>query len=132
MYLTFDEYQSMGGTLTETEFNGAEAYAEVLLDSMTLNRLKNDQAVKPDGYEKAVKAAMMVLVQRVPEIKEAFSASATGSTVTSYSNGVDSFSFGGSANSTAENPALTAAYDEAALLLPVELVSACVSYNGAN
>lgn len=131
-YLTYDEYQAMGGTLDEKEFSGAEIYAETLLDSMTLGRIKNDKSEKPDGYEKAVKAAMFIIVNRVKDIRAAFQASATGSNVTSYSNGTDSFGFGGTAsNAAANNPALAATYDEVATLLPIELISACVAYNFA-
>lgn len=130
-YLTYGDYVAMGGTLTEKEFASAELYAETLLDSMTLGRIRNPDSRKPDGWEKSVKAAMLVVVDRVADIRAAFSASATNSNVTSYSNGTDSFGFG-SVDAGASNPALTATYDEVATILPVELCSSCVSYNGAN
>lgn len=42
MYLTFTEYQSMGGTLDETTFNQLEYEAEVKINWYTFNRLKNE------------------------------------------------------------------------------------------
>lgn len=132
MYLTYEEYQAMGGTLDETEFSGAEIYAETLLDSMTLGRIKNDKSMKPADYEKAIKASVFVIVNRVKDIRAAFQASATGSNVASYSNGTDSFGFDRTAaNAAANNAAIAATYDEIATILPVELISACVAYNYA-
>lgn len=42
MYLTYAEYQTMGGTLDETTFNNFEFEAEALVNWYTFNRLKND------------------------------------------------------------------------------------------
>lgn len=42
MYLTYAEYQSMGGTLNEATFNDLEFEAEALVNWYTFNRLKND------------------------------------------------------------------------------------------
>jgi hypothetical protein len=42
MYLTYEEYQNMGGTLDETTFNDLEFEAEALVNWYTFNRLKND------------------------------------------------------------------------------------------
>ena len=42
MYLTYVEYQNMGGTLDETTFNDLEFEAEALVNWYTFNRLKND------------------------------------------------------------------------------------------
>ena len=42
MYLTFEEYQNMGGTLDETTFNDLEFEAEALVNWYTFNRLKKD------------------------------------------------------------------------------------------
>ena len=42
MYLTYSEYQSMGGTLDETTFNDLEFEAEALVNWHTFNRFKSD------------------------------------------------------------------------------------------
>ena len=42
MYLTYANYQSMGGTLDETTFNDYEFEAETVINWFTFNRLKND------------------------------------------------------------------------------------------
>lgn len=42
MYLTYEEYQTMGGTLDVATFNDLEFEAEALVNWYTFNRLKND------------------------------------------------------------------------------------------
>ena len=42
MYLTYAEYQNMGGTLDETAFNDFEFEAEALINWYTFNRFKQD------------------------------------------------------------------------------------------
>ena len=42
MYLTYNEYQSMGGTLDEVTFNDLEFEAESLVNWHTFNRFKRD------------------------------------------------------------------------------------------
>lgn len=42
MYLTYDEYQSLGGTLDETTFSDFEFDAEQIINWHTFNRLAND------------------------------------------------------------------------------------------
>lgn len=42
MYLTYAEYQDMGGTLDEATFNDLEFEAEALVNWYTFNRLKED------------------------------------------------------------------------------------------
>lgn len=56
-YLTFDDYISMGGTLTETEFNRFEFRAERLIDNVTQGRLKNT-----DTISETVKRCMFEVV----------------------------------------------------------------------
>lgn len=41
MYLTYEEYLNMGGTLNETDFDEYEVEAEILIDYYTFNRLQN-------------------------------------------------------------------------------------------
>ena len=42
MYLTYAEYQAMGGTLEEATFNDYYYQAKALIDYVTFNRLKDD------------------------------------------------------------------------------------------
>ena len=44
MYLTYAEYQAMGGTLDETAFNDFEFEAECIINWYTFDRLKNETA----------------------------------------------------------------------------------------
>lgn len=133
MYVTYEEYRELGGSLDEKSFAAAEPRAEMLLDGWTLNRLKSERAVadleQMGGYRK-VKVAMAWLVDQMQGIEEARKAKSEGTEVTSFNNGVNSFSFGGGASSEA-TAAEASAYHEVCRMLPVELVSACVSYNGA-
>ena len=42
MYLSYEEYQNMGGTLDETAFNDFEFEAECIVNWYTFDRLKNE------------------------------------------------------------------------------------------
>ena len=42
MYLTYDEYQNMGGTLVETTFEEYEFTAECIVNWYTFNRLTKE------------------------------------------------------------------------------------------
>lgn len=133
-YLSFKAYQESGGTLDEAEFEKAEGYAETLIDHWTLNRLRVDEVwddLAALGLDSKVEIAMIELVDRVPSIIAARKAKAEGSEVTSFSNGVNSFGFGSGSTASGMTQAESEAYAEVCYLLPVELVSACVSYNHA-
>lgn len=52
MYLDYDEYQSMGGTLNQTEYDRLEYRARMALDNATFNRITNaDERVKRCIFE---------------------------------------------------------------------------------
>lgn len=53
MYLTFADYQNMGGTLDETAFNEFEFEAEAIINWYTFNRLKKDTTY-PDELGKCM------------------------------------------------------------------------------
>lgn len=57
MYLTYAEYQDMGGTLDEATFNDLEFEAESIINWYTFNRLKNDTT-----YPVEVKRLMKYLI----------------------------------------------------------------------
>ena len=60
MYLTFEEYQNMGGTLDELTFNDMEFEAECIVNWYTFNRLKKD-AQYPDELKKCMKALIELI-----------------------------------------------------------------------
>lgn len=133
MYLTFEEYGELGGALDEKSFAVAEPRAEMLLDSWTLNRLKSEGVVADlgqTGEYRKVEVAMARLVDQMQGIEKARKAKSEGTEVTSFNNGVNSFSFGGGASGEA-TAAEASAYHEVCRMLPVELVSACAAYNDA-
>jgi hypothetical protein len=132
MYLTYDKYVSMGGKLDNIAFAKAEAEAESLLDVWTLNRLKSPSVLsdlEAQGLGGAVSNATMAIIDRLDGIREARNAIASGQVVTSFNNGVNSFSFanGGTTNNQAE----VEAYVRVCELLPIDVVSACVCFNNA-
>ena len=58
MYLTYEEYTSMGGTLTETQFDDYEFSAENEVNWYTFNRLS-----KVTEYPEALKRCMFQLIK---------------------------------------------------------------------
>lgn len=132
-YISYEEYKLGGGKLAEDEFNVQEPRAEIMLDGWTLNRLKSERVVedlKQAGDWRKVTVVMGWLTDQMQGIEKARKAKSEGTEVTSFNNGVNSFSFGGGASSE-ETAAEASAYHEVCRMLPVELVSACVAYNDA-
>ena len=62
MYLTYVEYQEMGGTLDETAFNQLEFEARAKIDWWTFNRLQNEVE-----YTEAVKRCMFALIRLIKD-----------------------------------------------------------------
>ena len=120
-YLDFETYAAMGATVPEAEFPTAEGWAEAWLDLWTLNRLT---VVDWSAWEHRVQLVMARLVDQRAAVMEQEGATP----LASFSNGRDSFTFA----DAGANTALRACRDFAVDVLPVELISACVSYNGAN
>ncbi len=58
MYLTYEEYQTMGGTLDETAFNDFEFEAECIINWYTFDRLKGE-----DTYPDELKRCMNSLIK---------------------------------------------------------------------
>ena len=58
MYLTYAQYQSLGGTLSETVFSDCEMQAEMLVNWYTFDRLKNEAS-----YSQDVQKCMYVLIK---------------------------------------------------------------------
>lgn len=87
MYLTYEEYQNMGGTLDETVFNNFEFQASTKIDWYTFNRLENE-----DNIPEKVKKCMFNLIMLLQEIANASgndginAGTGADATVSSYSN----------------------------------------------
>ena len=77
MYLTYEEYQSMGGTLDEPTFNDLEFEAEALVNWHTFNRLK-----KNTTYPQELKRLMKYLIS-MAAFKNNVLATSAGSSDTS-------------------------------------------------
>ena len=60
MYLAYEDYQNMGGTLDETAFNDFEFEAETIVDWYTFNRLHN---FDPEDYPERLKRCMNALIK---------------------------------------------------------------------
>lgn len=54
MYLTYDEYQEYGGTLSQAEFTLAEFQARQRLDYLTASRIKNHMAEIPNEVKMCI------------------------------------------------------------------------------
>ena len=133
-YISFDEYQTHGGTLAESEFAKWEPRAEIYFDNWTLSRMKSADVIadlKAFGEWDSVLTALSWLTDQMEGIESARAAKASGQEVTSFNNGVNSFSFGGGSGASTVTAAESGAYAEVCRMLPVDLMSACVSYNDA-
>lgn len=73
MYLTYEEYQNMGGTLDSVAFGNFEFEAEALINWYTFNRLKNDSE-----FPEAVKRLMKYLIDLAQQKAELLTASGSG------------------------------------------------------
>lgn len=66
MYLLYNEYQNMGGTLDETLFNELEFEAETQVDWYTFNRLQ-----KETTYPERLKQCMYALIKIIYTVQQA-------------------------------------------------------------
>ena len=66
MYLTFSDYQNMGGTLDETAFTDLEFEAESIVDWYTFNRFQKDTT-----YPDRLKQCMYKLIKLAEERQQA-------------------------------------------------------------
>lgn len=63
MYLTYEEYINMGGTLEETTFNDYEFEASTVVDWYTFNRLHNETTL-PDALKRLMYHLIKLLDMR--------------------------------------------------------------------
>ena len=94
MYLTYDEYQSYGGTLPEVDFTLAEFRARKRVDYLTDSRVEN-MAEVPE----AVKQAMMSIIKADSAV--GVDAQAGSPLVASFSTDGYSENYGSAADQTA-------------------------------
>lgn len=95
MYLTYEEYQSMGGTLDSVSYGNYEFEAEALINWYTFNRLKND-TVYPEAVKRLMKYLIDLAVQRANLLNASGSGDSeisTGAAVASQSNDGVSISY---------------------------------------
>lgn len=94
MYLTYDEYKTMGGTLEEVPFTDFEFQAEVQINYATFSRLKADKVITNE-----VKRLTKYLIDLLEKHAAAFSlgrgSEGSGAYVTSQSNDGVSVSYNG-------------------------------------
>ena len=95
MYLTYDEYQSYGGTLPEVDFTLAEFRARKRVDYLTDSRVEN----MAEGPE-AVKQAMMSIIKVDSAV--GVDAQAGSPLVASFSTDGYSENYGSAADQTAK------------------------------
>lgn len=110
MYITYSEYVSFGGTLQSAAFDIALRKAERKLNNYTMDRLKTATVILPE-----VKEWLTLAVDKIA------SAPVDGN-ISSYSNGIESFSYSDAQRNMLENEL----YDLAVEYLPVELISTYV------
>ena len=77
MYLTYEEYSDMGGTLDEAAFTDLEFEARAYVDWVTFSRLKNEDE---EAIPKEVKECMYHILKLIQTKLEALNTPVTSST----------------------------------------------------
>lgn len=85
MYLTYTEYQEMGGTLDETTFNDLAFEASSKIDWYTFNRLQNDTE-----YPDSLKRCMYRIIQYIQAEQQVSGLGDADSTETGVNAGIAS------------------------------------------
>lgn len=84
-YITYQEYQDLGGSLSEADFVIAERKAQRYLDVFTFNRIPKLTTI-PDVVKEC-------LVELTDMVKRRQDETENGNNVTLYSNGVESIQY---------------------------------------
>lgn len=111
-YIEYNRYAELGGKATEADFPALEVRARYVLDYWTLDRLKDGV---PEEWKEAVELCMVEIIDNMPDT--------ASDRVTSFSNGVNSFGF-------ADESTEDRLHAFCVRILPVELCSAVVAYEG--
>lgn len=109
MYLTYEEYSSLGGKAPESEFQRLELLAEKRLNYWTMDRI-----TEPDDD---IRLCMTLIVdQEYDDVSGVFDVSSFGNDGVSVSL----------ADAQTKDQKWASVYDRIVEILPVELVSVCV------
>jgi len=95
MYLTYDEYLNMGGTMDSTTFDELDFEAESIINLYTYNRLHNDVEFS-DNVKRCVYALIKLVQSKstlVPKLDANGNVDATSAGITSQSNDGVSISY---------------------------------------
>ena len=123
MYVTYAEYKQLSGSpVSEADFKRMAPVADAAVDHWTLGRVGRADSYGEDLPD-SVRVLYAATVDALPSI---LSEAKGGERVTSFSNGVDSFTF---ANVTLQQR-LSEQVGWMLSLLPIEWTSACVSFDG--
>lgn len=128
MYVPFETYAELAlSELTEAEYAKVAPMADAIIDHWTLERV--GRAVS-DGEElpDIVVTLYCKIVDAVPDMLDGTKVG-KGGLVSSFSNGIDSYTF--DVTETMQQQ-LTNRFGWMLDLLPVEWISACVSFEGGN
>jgi hypothetical protein len=98
MYLTYDEYFSMGGTLDEINFTRLEFQAEAQINYATFGRLKNDKVI-PEEVKRLTLYLIDLMEKKAAALSLGKGSTGTEAHITSQSNDGVSISYNGMAPS---------------------------------
>lgn len=124
MFVDYEAYKAFASAnlLTEPEYERLAPFADLIIDHWTLGRVGRADRYGEDLPD-SVKVLYAATVDALPSI---LSESKGGERVTSFSNGVDSFTF---ANATLQQR-LSEQLGWMLSLLPIEWSSACIAFDG--
>lgn len=98
MYLTYDEYQRMGGTLDEINFGVFEFQAEAQINYATFSRLRGDKSI-PDEVKRLTHYLIDLMQKKAAAFSLGKNSSGSDAHITSQSNDGVSVSYNGLAPS---------------------------------
>lgn len=128
MYISYERFgETAMADLSEEEYKRLSPMADLVIDHWTLDRVGRAYR-RGEELPDSVAALYCAIVEALPPVLEGAKPS-KGGLVTSFSNGIDSYSF--DVSETVEQQ-LQRSVGWMADLLPVEWVSAAVAYEGGN
>jgi len=69
MYLTYEEYQNMGGTLEEATFNDLAYEAQTYIDWVTFRRLQEEGSEIPDAVKQCMYHIIRLIVNKLAALQ---------------------------------------------------------------
>lgn len=129
MYVEWDTYESiaLGSGITEEQYVRLAPMADLVIDDWTLERVGRASR-NGEQLPESVVLLYCSIIEQLPALMEN-SKVQSGGLVSSFSNGIDSYSFDVTATMKDE---LRRSLGWQLHLLPVEWISACVSFEGGN